>query len=143
MSERLNKPFDNKGIEASKGEVEEVFFQKLINSCSHMKYPRADDKQIYYDLIDSSFSEIELNSVIRTLTEFTAEKIKEFYVFCEEPEEVIIHGGGTKNIFLMRLIENKISANLKSTDEYIPSQFVEAAGFAYLAYLKRGEIFTF
>ena len=143
MSERLNKPFDNEGIEASKGEVEEVFFQKLINSCSHMKYPRADDKQIYYDLIDSSFSEIELNSVIRTLTEFTAEKIKEFYVFCEEPEEVIIHGGGTKNIFLMRLIENKISANLKSTDEYIPSQFVEAAGFAYLAYLKRGEIFTF
>ncbi len=143
MSKRLNKPFDNKGIEASKGEVQQVFFQKLINSCKHMEYPRADDKQIYYDLIDSSFLEIQLNSVLRTLTEFTAEKIKEFYEFCEEPEEVIIHGGGTKNIYLMKLIKNKISGNLKSTDDFIPSQFVEAAGFAYLAYLKKGEIFTF
>ena len=36
MSKRLNKPFDNKGIEASKGEVQQVFFQKLINSCKSL-----------------------------------------------------------------------------------------------------------
>ena len=65
----------------------------------------------------------------------------EFYKFCEEPYEVIIHGGGTKNLYLMNLIKSKISGTLKTTEDKIPSKFVEAAGFAYLAYLKKGEVF--
>ena len=41
----------------------------------------------------------------------------------------------------MSLIENKISGIVKTTEEKIPSKFVESAGFAYLAYLEKGEIF--
>ena len=73
--------------------------------------------------------------------EFTSEKIKDFYEYCKEPQEVVIHGGGTENTFLMSLIENKISGIVKTTEEKIPSKFVESAGFAYLAYLEKGEIF--
>ena len=141
MAERFNKPFDNKGEEASKGKINQELLNGLRNSCSDMQYPRADDKQSYYELINNSFYEIQSNSVLRTLTEFTAEKIGEFYKFCKEPDEVIIHGGGTKNLFLMNLIKSKISGTLKTTEDKIPSKFVEAAGFAYLAYLNKGEVF--
>ena len=37
--------------------------------------------------------------------------------------------------------ESKISGTLKTTEDKIPSKFVEAAGFGYLAYLKKGEVF--
>ena len=141
MAERFNKPFDDKGDEASRGEINQELLNELRSSCNEMQYPRADDKQSYYELINNSFYEIQSSSVLRTLTEFTAEKIVEFYKFCKEPDEVIIHGGGTKNLYLMNLIKSKISGTLKTTEDKIPSKFVEAAGFAYLAYLNKGEMF--
>ena len=42
----------------------------------------------------------------------------------------------------MKLIKESIGKGIKTTDEEIPSKFVESAGFAYLAYLKRGEAFN-
>ena len=39
------------------------------------------------------------------------------------------------------LIKSKISGTLKTTEDKIPSKFVEAAGFAYLACLNKGEVF--
>ena len=44
------------------------------------------------------------------------------------------------NIFLMELIKDKL-VEIKTTDNEIPSKFVEAAAFAYLAFLEKGEIF--
>ena len=41
----------------------------------------------------------------------------------------------------MNLIKSKISGTLKTTEDKIPSKFVEAAGFAYLACLNKGEVF--
>ena len=48
---------------------------------------------------------------------------------------------GKKNKFLMDLINNKINGLVRTTDDEVPSKYVESAGFAYLAYLKKGEIF--
>jgi hypothetical protein len=45
------------------------------------------------------------------------------------------------NIFLMELIKDKLGVEIKTTDNEIPSKFVEAAAFAYLAFLEKGEIF--
>ncbi len=41
----------------------------------------------------------------------------------------------------MDLINNKINGLVRTTDDEVPSKYVESAGFAYLAYLKKGEIF--
>ena len=106
-----------------------------------MKYPRADDKNDYYNLINSSILKISPNDSLNTLANFTAQKIKDFFIFCEEPEEIIFHGGGTNNLFLMSLIEERLGQNIKTTDDVIPSKFVEAAAFAYLAYLERGKVY--
>lgn len=139
-SKSFDKPFDDSGAEAAKGEINTLLLKQLIDKCDGMTYPRADDKQDYYRLKEL-FTNIEPNSLLRTLAELSAEKIKDFYEYCGKPEEVIFHGGGTKNKFLMSLIKNKISGFVRTTDNEISSKFVEAAGFAYLAYLKKGEIF--
>jgi anhydro-N-acetylmuramic acid kinase len=139
--EKFNTSFDNNGDEASKGKINLELLDQLLNGSNQMQYPRADDKKDYYKIFNDSFLEINKNSLLRTLSEFTAEKIKDFYDFCDEPDEVIFHGGGTKNLFLMDLIESKLNTSIKTTDNEIPSKYVEAAGFAYLAYLKKGKIF--
>ena len=41
----------------------------------------------------------------------------------------------------MSLINNKINGLVRTTDDEVPSKYVESAGFAYLAYLEKGEIF--
>ncbi len=138
----FNKPYDENGYESSKGNIDIKFLNFLIGKTSKMKYPRSDDKNDYYVLLNERDKKILPNDLLRTLTEFTAEKIKEFYFFCKKPDEVIFHGGGTKNNFLMNTINSKISVDIKTTDEKIPSQYVEAAAFAYLAFLKKGRLFT-
>ena len=140
MKKNFGQPFDNLGKKAMKGEIDTNLLQRLLSECADMKYPRADDKKVYYNLIDNSFDKVDPNSLLRTLTEFTATKIIEFYKFCEKPNDVIFHGGGTKNLFLMNIIKNEIG-KVRTTDGEIPSKYVEAAAFAYLAYLKKGELY--
>lgn len=138
----FNKPYDENGYESSKGNIDMKFLNLLIGKTSKMIYPRSDDKNDYYVLLNEIDKKIMPNDLLRTLTEFTAEKIKEFYLFCNKPDEVIFHGGGTKNNFLMSTINNKINVDVKTTDGEIPSQYAEAAAFAYLAFLKKGKLFN-
>ena len=140
-TKRLDSNFDLNGETASKGKIIESLLKMLHASCVHLDYPRADDKQDYYKIFNTNFDKYQTEDILRTLAEFTAEKIKEFYDFCNRPEEIIFHGGGTMNIFLMELIKDKLGVEIKTTDNEIPSKFVEAAAFAYLAFLEKGEIF--
>ena len=41
----------------------------------------------------------------------------------------------------MDSIKDKLGCEIRTTDNEIPSKFVEAAAFAYLAYKKKGEIY--
>ena len=141
-NKKLNFHFDKNGESAKSGSLSQSFLDKLLEKSNKMEYPRSDDKNDYYSFIDESFFEMNANDSLNTLAHFTAQKIKDFYDFCDKPEEIIFHGGGTKNLFLMKLIKESIGKGIKTTDEEIPSKFVESAGFAYLAYLKRGEAFN-
>ena len=83
----------------------------MINNFPENIYPRADDLKVYTEYFFKnfeSFKKLPLNDLFRTLTEVTAEMIFKFFVFCERPEKVIFHGGGTLNSFLMERIEKKI-----------------------------------
>ena len=106
-----------------------------------MEYPRADDKNDYYKLIDNTLLKMSPEDALNTLANFTVQKIKDFYDFCGEPEEIIFHGGGVKNLFLMKLLKENIKQEIRTTDNEIPSESVEAAAFAYLAYMNKGETF--
>ena len=41
----------------------------------------------------------------------------------------------------MNLLSEKLEREIRTTDNIIPSKFVEAAAFAYLAFINRGEVF--
>ena len=141
-AENYNLPFDENGDFAKRGEFSRDLYEKLIQECSHMDYPRADDKNDYYRLIDNNLLKMPPDDVLKTLTNFTAQKIEDFYNFCGQPENVIFHGGGVKNLFLMNLIKERIKIEPRFTDNKIPSKYVEAAAFAYLAYMEKGEVFS-
>ena len=140
-NEKFNRPFDFNGEEASKGETNNILLTELLTKCQNMKFPRADDKKDYYNLMNEIPS-LDANELMRTLAEFSAEMIKIFCDHCNNPKDIIFHGGGTKNLFLMDLIRKKINSRIKTTDAEVESKFVEAAAFAYLAYMERGEIFS-
>ena len=140
-TKRLNSSFDINGETASKGNIIKNIIKKLHSSCAHLDYPRADDKQDYYKILDVNLDKHKTEDLLRTLTEFTAEKIFEFYNECGKPAEVIFHGGGVNNNFLMDLIEKKLKVQIKTSDFKIPAKYVESAAFAYLAFLKQGEVF--
>ena len=118
--------FDNRGEIANKGAINEDLLIKLNESVKNM---------------NDSISNVAPENIMRTVTEFTALKIEEFYKYCDSPDQVIFHGGGTKNLYLMKIIQSKIDTKIRTTDDEISSKFVEAAAFAYLAYKNQGIIF--
>ncbi len=140
-AESYGFPYDKNGDYAKRGKLSFNSYNKLVKECCDMRYPRADDKNDYYKLIDKRLLKMPPDDALKTLTTFTAQKIKDFYDFCDQPEEVIFHGGGVKNLFLMDLIKERIQQEPRTTDNEIPSSSVEAAAFAYLAFMNKGEVF--
>lgn len=99
----------------------ELFNQRLIDKC----------------LKDCSLINIAPNNLIRTLTEFTACSIvANIQQFANSKATVIVSGGGTKNVFLFKLIQSKLheATVIKSDDIGIASDFKESIAFAYLGY---------
>ena len=136
--------YDKDGELASSGTVNQTIKEDLISVFSNMPYPRADDITAYTNPFMQRFKDykkIPVNEILRTLVEITAEKIKEFYEYCEHPNEIIFHGGGTLNKSLMNCIAEKTTNNLRTTDYLIPSKYVESSAFAYLAYADKGILF--
>lgn len=129
-------PYDEDGKIAATGQIDQRLLNSLLDKIRTKSYPRADDKSFYYNLDELESNKPE--NLLATLSELTALCISDFCRSCDMPVEILLHGGGTKNKFLMERLEKNIGSSLKFTDRLIPSKFVESAAFAYLAYLKRG-----
>jgi len=136
--------YDQDGELASNGTINQPIKDELISNFIDMKYPRADDITAYTAPFLKRFEEykeIPVNDLLRTLVEVTAEKIKEFYKYCDFPKEIIFHGGGTLNKTLMKTIAEKISNDIQTTDHIVPSKYMESSAFAYLAFADKGVLF--
>ena len=138
-----NKKFDNNGNHAktgaiNKGRLEYLFnFYKKTGLKNYSSYDIYDfNVQIHY------LKGLSLKDGAATLSEYTAEilykkLLEEKLIFFSN---IIISGGGRKNKYLIKILEEKIKFSLKLIDEYgIDGDFVESQAFAYLAirsYLK-------
>ena len=71
-----------------------------------------------------------------TLTLLTAELIVDAINKCPKDSDIAFSGGGIKNLSLMVLIKNKLNGrHIQSTTDWgISPEWVEAAGFAFLAH---------
>ena len=136
--------FDNDGLLARSGNINDEILELFMNELENLSYPRADDISVYMNILEKYESEI-LNiapaDALCTLTELTATKIIEFLKSCNSVDELIFHGGGTENKYLMSRIKELAAIPVKSIDDVAPSKYIEAIAFAYLAFKERAILF--
>ncbi len=131
--------FDRDGILGSTGKKNEIIFEQAQELYSN----RVDKKKVSFDIsdFDISFSRgLSLEDGAATLTDFTAriiaDSISESLTKVNTLKEILVSGGGRKNIFLIKLIKKYLNSkfNLKLIDDYgINGDFVESQAFAFLA----------
>ena len=136
--------FDKDGVLASKGQVDCALLKELLDQIDFLSYPRADDLSVYINLIEKNEKALNKKTpedILCTFIELTVKKIEEYFIFCGAPAQVIFHGGGIENKYLMGRIKETIKTEITTIDKLIPSKYVEAAAFAYLAFKERAVLF--
>jgi len=136
--------FDKDGLLASMGQVDSALLKELSGQIDFLSYPRADDISVYINLIEKNKKSLMKKTpedILCTLTELTVQKIQEYFNFCGAPAQVIFHGGGIENKYLMERITKTIKTEIITIDGLIPSKYVEAAAFAYLAFKEKAVLF--
>ncbi len=138
--------FDKDGELASKGKLNQDLLETL---CSHPYLSRHPPKSTGREDFGIQFSDdlykeikqgnIDALDAIATVTAFTARSISDSYRRFIQPfseiSEVVISGGGTHNLTLLRFLEGYLKGTkIRKVDEFdIPSEAKEALSFAILA----------
>ena len=139
---RLNskKKYDKNGTIAKSGKIIKIILNKALKNFKKKKLTKSSFDVKDFDI--SFVRGLSLEDGAATLTEYTSEILYEYLIDPEERkwESIIIAGGGRKNKFLIKNIENKIKSlgvlksPLKLIDDYgVNGDFVESQAFAYLA----------
>ena len=141
--EFYNKPFDESGHEASKGNLNQKLLDEILrfDNYYNAKPPKSTGREYYgesfIEYILSVAQGISDEDVMRTVTDYTAYTIhynvKEFGN--KTPDEIIVSGGGAKNEFLMELLRQYFKDSKVTELNYngITSDNKEAVLFALLA----------
>ena len=149
--------YDKDGDWAKSGEINDPLIMSLLDQDDFMRKPHPKSTGTdYYNIdfiiraIKKCGQDLKSEDVQRTLLEYTALS----FAFIGEdnismPLEkrsgwVAIAGGGSKNNFLVERIEDLIyilPGDLRTTEAWgVNSEWVEALGFAYLAFLRMNKI---
>ena len=145
---RINskKKYDEKGKIAKSGKINTIILKKALENFKDKNIVKSSFDVKDFDI--SFVQDLSFEDGAATLTEYTSEILYEYLVDpeCGTWKNTIITGGGRKNKFLIKSIEDKIktlgalNSSLKLIDEFgIDGDFVESKAFAYLAirsYLK-------
>ena len=125
--------YDEEGKVAKSGKVNKIILNKALKNFKDNKESKS------YDVKDFNLSFVRglsLADGAATLTEYTSEILYQNL----KNKNIIVSGGGRKNKFLLKSIEEKNNISLKLIDDFgIDGDFVESQAFAYLAirsYLK-------
>ena len=139
--------FDKNGELAKSGKTDKIILNNAIDSFDSIK----DNKKLSFDIKDFDLNFVRglsLKDGLSTLTDFTATIIYQSIINSIDLKKdselnILICGGGRKNLSLISSIKNKLPFNIKLSliDDYkIKGDFVESQAFAYLAirsYLKK------
>jgi anhydro-N-acetylmuramic acid kinase len=139
--------FDENGELAKVGKTNEIILNQAIENFDIIK----KNNKLSFDIKDFDLNFVRglsLEDGLSTLTDFTASIIYQsifnsINLVEDNKLNLLICGGGRKNISLINSIKNKLpsNVNLSLIDDYkIDGDFVESQAFAYLAirsYLKK------
>ena len=141
------KKFDKNGELAKVGKTDEIILNQAIDN--HESIKKKD--KLSFDIKDFDLNFVRglsLENGLSTLTDFTASIIYNSILTSVDLSKdtklnILICGGGRKNLTLVDNIKNKLPTNMNISliDDYkINGDFVESQAFAYLAirsYLKK------
>ncbi len=147
----FERPFDRNGRIAARGDpIERVLQQLLRNSFFRQKPPKtAGREQFGRDFVRELLHlcrRADEHDIVATATALTARSIgvavRKFVLPLVEPpmrfRELVVSGGGTKNLTLMRMIREELAPlkmRVRTSDDFgLPSEAKEAIAFAMLAY---------
>ena len=132
--------FDDNGELAKAGKTNEIILNQAIDNFNNIK----NNNKLSFDVKDFDLNFVRglsLEDGLSTLTDFTASiiyySIVTSVIFNKDKElNVLICGGGRKNLSLINSIKDKLpfNVNLSLIDDYkIDGDFIESQAFAYLA----------
>ena len=146
VRKKSKERFDKNGELAKAGNTDEIILNQAIDNFDNIK-----NNNLSFDTKDFDLNFVRglsLEDGLSTLTDFTAVIIYQSIINSINLDKgtglnILICGGGRKNLSLINGINNKIPSfiNLSLIDDYkIDGDFVESQAFAYLAirsYLKK------
>lgn len=141
-SSQSKQTFDPNGKLAAKGKVNSTLLVKMLNfnyfnitppkSCGREQFGKE-----FYSQFQNELSALNINDRLATLTELTVLTIaKSYQRFCKPyPSEIIFCGGGTKNLHLMKRLQDELASSKVNSVESLgwPTESIEGAAFALLA----------
>lgn len=141
-STNASQMFDKEGKLAARGKAHIPLLAEMLNhpyfatkppkSCGREQFGKE-----FYARFEKSLTQLSIEDRVATLTEFTVQSIvKSYFQFCQpQPHEIIYCGGGAKNKFLIKRIDEELESIKVTTveDHGWPSQSIEGAAFALLA----------
>ena len=139
--------FDKNGELAQVGITDEIILNQAIDNFESLR----NNNNLSFDVKDFDLNFVRglsLKDGLSTLTDFTANIIYQSIVSSINLDKnselnLLISGGGRKNLYLINSIKNKLPSKIKLSlidDHKINGDFVESQAFAYLAirsYLKK------
>ena len=144
MLSNFDRSYDHHGKLARSGSIiNELLTQLLTDPWFAVEPPKSTGKEHFnltyiQEKIQSCSVETLPINVLATLTEFTASSLsRAIHQWCCNSGEIIVCGGGRLNKFLMSRLEHHLPNHVvhKSDTLGVNGDAVEAATFAYLAYL--------
>jgi len=133
IRQNSEKKYDDKGEIAKSGKINKIILNQALENFSYNNSLKSYDVKDF----DTSFVRgLSLEDGAATLTEYTSEILQDHLKisFDGPSENILITGGGRKNKFLVKSIEEKINIPIKLVDDFgIDGDFVESQAFAYLA----------
>lgn len=134
-------PFDKNGSMAKKGKPNKRLLNELLSFPYFKKNPpKSTGREVFgADLVKDIFKryDMPIEDILSTFAHLTAITIRDA-IISYSPNEVILTGGGVKNLFLINLIKNMFGDSgiiVKKISDYgIPVDAKEAVSFAIIGY---------
>jgi anhydro-N-acetylmuramic acid kinase len=132
--------YDRFGLTARKGRVDAQLLKHLMSHpFMKQRSPKSCGREEFGETLwereKDFFKKLSLEDMLATLTDFTA-KSSGFELKNANVGLVAIAGGGAKNPFLMERIRHYADCEVCTVDDYWPTQAIEGAAFALLAYYR-------
>jgi anhydro-N-acetylmuramic acid kinase len=141
VKRKIGKNFDEDGILATRGEVNKYLAQAILEiEYFKQKPPKSLDRNQFNEIINQ-FPYLKIENVLASLVYVIARSISgSMKFFPKQPEQIVVCGGGRKNLAIINSIRNVVGIKTNNIDDInidgskkIDGDFIEAEAFGFLA----------